>query len=124
MAESESAEIQQSDSDDRSYSGLEIFQEAKNLSSNELWEIIARSRYVIDRNDVEIDDKEQLGGGRFGKVYQADYNGATVAMKRVNIDSQEAFIKEIDLFIEVSTHPNICRYFGFVKITKVFFIVM
>merc|ERR1719471_2593260 len=113
-----------SDDSDRSYSGLEIFHEAKTLSSKELWEIIARSRYVIERKDVEIDDQEQLGGGRFGKVYQADYNGATVAMKRVNVENQENFIKECDLFFEVSTHPNICRYFGFSEINHIFYIVM
>lgn len=123
MLEQSETDIPSEDSD-RSYSGIEIFQEAKELDAKSLWGIITRSRYVIERKDVEIDDQEQLGGGRFGKVYQADYNGATVAMKRVNVENQEGFIKECDLFFEVSTHPNICRYFGFSEISDIFYIVM
>jgi hypothetical protein len=42
--------------------------------------------------------------------YFGEYRGAPVAVKYV--PDVENYLKEGDLFFEVSLHPNICRCFG------------
>jgi hypothetical protein len=42
--------------------------------------------------------------------YFGEYRGAPVAVKYVS--AVENYLKEGDLFFEVSLHPNICRCFG------------
>jgi len=64
-------------------------------------------------SDIKI--KDLLGRGGFGEVYQATYNDAEVAVKRlflhVKPESKVELLKECQL-IALLNHPNIIRLFG------------
>jgi len=83
---------------------------------------LQKSKFCIPTENIEIHKDRCVGGGRFGKVFTATFNHATVAVKE--IQDLKMYLAEGDLFFEASTHPNICRYFGFLTIMFDNFIVM
>merc|ERR1719229_972170 len=80
------------------------------------------SKFRIDSNAIRINFMKVIGGGKFGKILAAEYNGASCCAKQ--IDDFRTYLTEGDLFFEVSTHPNICRYFGYITLGSDHFIVM
>merc|ERR1719150_3015442 len=63
--------------------------------------------------DIDIDKSRPFAQGRFGKVFAATYCHAECAVKQVT--DLEDYLREGDLFFQASTHPNVCRYFGFTQ---------
>eukprot|EP01127_Copromyxa_protea_P021033 TRINITY_DN7130_c0_g1_i1.p1 TRINITY_DN7130_c0_g1~~TRINITY_DN7130_c0_g1_i1.p1 ORF type:complete len:469 (-),score=68.87 TRINITY_DN7130_c0_g1_i1:86-1492(-) len=72
------------------------------------------STFEIFPEEVEL--KEVLGAGTFGKVYRGKCRGKDVAIKKLhkpieNAEDQEAFMTEVQTMGSFS-HPNICLFMG------------
>lgn len=68
-------------------------------------------KFVIKKKDLKMNNGDVIGEGIGGQVFTAKYNMAQCCVKMV-LDV-ETYLSEGGLFFEVSTHPNICRLFGF-----------
>jgi len=82
---------------------------------------------VLDSDDVvlKLDVNNLIGKGNFGKIYIGEYRDCKCAFKLVDITTLSDFIFESDLFMTVSQHPCVCRYYGmYVKSASLRFIVM
>ena len=60
--------------------------------------------HFIEKEDVDIFNDKQLGGGKFGAVFEGTYRGAVAAFKRLN--DLEHFTQEGDLFFKCCLHPH------------------
>lgn len=60
--------------------------------------------------DMNIKRNDLLGSGQFGSVFSGEYRGANCALKQVS--DIDHYVKEGEVFSQVSSHPNICRFYG------------
>jgi serine/threonine protein kinase len=64
---------------------------------------------------TEVEVRELIGGGRFGKIYRGIWQThTTVALKSIssgNNQNNAELLKEINL-LKTLNHPNIVRYYG------------
>ncbi|KAG9121021.1 hypothetical protein FRC07_003196, partial [Ceratobasidium sp. 392] len=69
-------------------------------------------QWVITENDIKIDENSPLGRGGFGTVFKGQWNGATVAVKRLVKDaSAETLLREVETW-QGLRHPHVVQFFG------------
>jgi len=74
-------------------------------------EISSQTKFVIPEDDIIINTDSALGHGAHGAVYTGCYHGTNVACKTVS-GHLDAYLREGDLFFQLSSHPNICQCYG------------
>ncbi|QRW07445.1 Serine/threonine-protein kinase [Ceratobasidium sp. AG-Ba] len=69
-------------------------------------------QWVINESDIKIDENSPLGRGGFGTVFKGQWNGATVAVKRLVKDaSAETLLREVETW-QGLRHPHVVQFFG------------
>ncbi|KAF7790082.1 hypothetical protein EIP86_001032 [Pleurotus ostreatoroseus] len=89
------------------------------------------SSFVMSSVEVEFDVDSPIGHGASGVVYEGEWNGAPVAVKRIHVDDARMITEEQRKLFrhEVKTwsmlhHPNILTFYGACLTTPVPFLVM
>ncbi|KAG8688827.1 hypothetical protein FRC08_011241, partial [Ceratobasidium sp. 394] len=69
-------------------------------------------QWIINESDIRIDENSPLGRGGFGTVFKGQWNGATVAVKRLVKDaSAETLLREVETW-QGLRHPHVVQFFG------------
>jgi serine/threonine protein kinase len=57
----------------------------------------------------DIEMKEEIGSGNFGSVYRADFQGNSVALKKLSAEDIDGFKREASTLKQLR-HPNVVRF--------------
>jgi len=103
---------------------------AQNISELPSW--------YIDEVNIEVEEQELIGSGSYSSVQKANYNGAIVAKKVFDIQSQEyrdkananfkknmkdLYMREIEIWNRIKGHPFILQFYGASHISQHPFII-
>ena len=68
----------------------------------------SKAEKIIDASHIKL--IKVVGHGSFGQVWKAKYKGATVAVKRTELEStEEEVLQEAETWLAVNDHPNLAR---------------
>ncbi|OHS96220.1 hypothetical protein TRFO_37658 [Tritrichomonas foetus] len=89
---------------------------------------IAYDSFIIDKNQYKYNKtSDKIGSGRFGTMYCATKVGESDDVKYAirisendasSQDTNKQFLREIELYIKIRSHPAICKFFGWALIPQ------
>lgn len=98
----------------------------QNLVMSFLWssDNCTNNHIHLKDGDVQFDNRKQVGKGHFGKIILGTYHYSRCAMKVMEGDNLESYIREGELIFQASFHPNICRFYGIYIENDITYLVM